>query len=588
MFSKEVDGMLKGNYLEIIKLLADFNPEKFKKDVNSISEIGNSFFSSLYIGGYSKENISEILDLCESFGYSLKSELIPYKKNNEMLNKNEPKLIPEYVAIMNATRSTYGTTDSEAFAYLTERMGKDYLLELEKNGWPILECAYRKKLIKTIGVLNDFGLSYEKNPNNVDLLQIAEGDQRAVDMYWRERNKRLNNKDEEFMTKEEFYHFIKIFKSSIQRIDKKKDYGTEKIIESILNKVDVLSKEQREQILVSSIACPDLSLYKSIIKMLKLKSDDEKIKKLIVTELDSVKNHELLYPFMAKEENFLMRSEKTGVYAFQKLIPVMMNLNIKFELKNIYRNNKEAMMSRASFGRVMGLIEKPGFIFKNIEEDKNLFEKIAETNFGLMHYIEVLNISPKTHKNYFNNLTLTDWDSYKSSNTDLNSDQRKEIRYILDQTWLKKDSEGVSVVDKTFKKNNTKVNISFFWAFDVRFFQDSSEKCIFSTSEREKLISNLINEKGSFRDRFQDISSWTKVDGVKNEYDGEVKLIKALYNNLKEDPNTNWKNIVLSEDVERSLKNTEFMFELNARKLSQSLGSSLKNEDVKIIKKVKL
>lgn len=47
------------------------------------------------------------------------------------------------------------------------------------------------------------------------------------------------------------------------------------------------------------------------------------------------------------------------------------------------------------------------------------------------------------------------------------------------------------------------------------------------------------------------------------------------------DPNTDWVNINISENLEKSLKNTELLFEIKARQMNQQLQSSLTVKDIK-------
>lgn len=583
MLSKSIYNMLNGDNFLILKNISEILPNEFKKIVNNIHNNESFFVSNLKNNNELSFTIN-LLQLCESFGYCLNLELAENNQNNQnnkILNKNKPKFIPEYISILNIINN------DDSFLEITKKLGQEYILNLEKNGWPILETAYKKNLIKSIYLLSDFGCNNETSPNGNSILQISEQSQKLINVYWDIKNKKHNNLIVENL---EFEHFLKTINKLTSSIYQKKDFHTEQVLNLVLEKKERLDYEQKKILLQKAITVLDPRLYKGILKLLNLKQNSKEFKDLIFPHLNTVIQHEFIFLFL-EEKDYLFKNinKEKNIYGIELINETINNLNLN-PFDKYYSNNK-SLINISLTKRLLNLFKSQNILFEKFDNQQTLFEKIALlSNNRLSKLLDVFpKIQSEVNTSIFKTITFEQKEKFDNSDFDFNEIQKKEIRIILEKTWLSHDSNNISLMNKI------ELNTIFFqktWLFNHKFFLDKSN-IIFKEQEKieifQKLINNITKIKNNailhlFTSNFNN-NKWSEIDINENL---DIKIIKSIYLNLKQSKTTNWANINLDELTLKNLKDTEFLFELNALKFQQQLKNNLTTKNVIFKKNIKI
>lgn len=604
MFSKEITDLLKGDNFEVLNLLSQYNPERFKKDVNALSEKGNSFFIFFMSQNGNLEYVQKLLDLCISFGYDFCNKKKPYHEDdiykmhspkntkdsfdykygrNYPLNNKNPQFTPEYI-----TAFSYANNDN-ILAFLTEQMGKERMLQLENDGWPILEYAYRKHMYKTIEILCDYGFDYKNTPSGTSIISLAENEPKLLDLYWKIKNQKENNSSE-FMSEQQFNDFFGLFESNIIEVLSKKAYRAEQIIKLVDEKKDILTKEQKEKLLIRSIPAPDDRIFKAIAKLLKYKQKGPELTNIVLDNLELISSHHLLYWVVEDSNLFFKNIEKsfvkkesdstkiiikneTDTYGIDKIINKLSSLRIRIGYKHESDRQKE-MVNNTFLGRFKELFKDQNILFRKFDSGLNLFEKILFNEDSKENLLKFLDVKPKpsNESNYslFKTLDENTFNQIKNGTACFSEEQKIEIREILDKTWNKK------VNGESNLKRAMSINV-----FDNDFFLFEStimkEEGLYTNTQKMEIFKFLVEHYSHWKFFTDPVEKWKNLD--RNDYNS-TKMLKSLYFTLADDPQTKWNNLNLSEDTIKSLKNSEFLYELKARQL----GEELKENKVKSIK----
>jgi len=597
MFSKEIDDLFNGNNFEVLKILSQYNPDIFKDNVHSLSDKGYSFFIKLISKSSDVDYVKNILELCESFGYNFvetkrnyhedDSYKLLHPKNTknsynygfpDVSNKRNPEFTPEYIF-------AFSHADSDGVIhFLTEKMGKEKMLELEKNGWPILEYAYRKNYFKTIKLLSDYGFDYDNPPSGVNILDIAKDDLKLIDLFWKIKNEKEDN-NSEFMTDGQFTQFYNLFEKNIKSINTKKDYISESIIKNIDEKKDFLSKDHKEKLLIKSLLSPDDRAFKHLVKLLKYKQKSEEINNIILKNLDNVARHDILY-WLIEDNTYLFKkieseSNEKPIYGIDKIVNKLSKMDVS--LLTNYTSNKNKQIINNSFTERFKLIFKnDSLLLKELDNGVTLFDKIVINDSSKGNLFKFLNISPKksidSSNSLLKNLSLEQFEQIKSGNTELTSEQKLEIRDLLSKTWLKKDSDGKTNLDKCGIYYIAHTDT---FLFDSIFMEDNT---IYSNDMKMSFFNKLVEQHAGSYIFSKSPQTWVK----NSDETGTYKLLKNLYFILSKDPETKWSNLELSEKAIKDLRNNEFLFELRARQMSEDLNSNLSTTNKTTKYKLKL
>lgn len=595
MFSKEITDLLQDDNFEVLKLLSQYNPERFKEDVHSVTEKGNSFFILFTSQNNKLEYVKKLLELCESFGYDFTEKKKPnheddiyklidphhkkdsynYGKSYPLNNKN-PEFTPEYI-----TAFAYIGKD-ETFAFLTEKMGKEKMLQLEKDGWPVLEYAYRKNFYKTIRLLCEYGFNYEQTPSGTTILSIAENEPKLLDLYWEIKNKKENN-NVAIMNGQQFIDFSNLFEKNIKEVTSKKSYYADRAIKLVEEKKDILTKEQKEKLLIISLPAVDDRVFKAISKMLGYKQKGPELTNIVLNNIEMAHKHQLLYWLVEDEkllfqhvkdtftektldngEKIIFRERLKDKHGIDKIIEKLNTLNIRPGYK--HESDKQKKMVNETFlGRFKELFKDEKILLKEFNNGLTLFEKILFNRHSKENLLKFIDIKPKKSNeqeySMFKTLDEETFEQIKTGNSFLSEEQKNEIKEILNKTW--------------YKEHNGEYNLNhpqMFNIFDSDFFlfNDTIIQTdgIYTNNQKMAMFKALVDNLGNRSDMAKPISTWK--EDLKNYY-ASTRLVRSLYFALSDDPETKWNSLNLSESTMNSLKNTEFLYELKARQLSEEL-----------------
>jgi len=601
MLSKELENLLSNDKLGVFTLLSKYQPEIFKKDVNELSGKGLTFFNSFAQDSSEFESTKGLLELCENFGYDLKKEYSEFsnfsKKDNnktQISNKKNPKFIPEVMILLD--NFSMSLSSDKIMSYIINKLGKEYILKLEHEGWPILELAYDKKLLSTITTLTDMGLSYVNPPSEKSILSIAERNPVVLDLYWKMVNNK-NNIISKYMSESQFEHFYKKIQTELRYISSNKHYRAKNMANFIVEKKDFLSLEQKNSLLNLSFVSKDLRPYKALLKIMNLKQKSEEVRDIILKNLDKVKNHELIY-LLLEDDKYMFKLvnkklvevfKKDGsssikhikekdTYGIDKIINALVRLGIQPFDK--YSKNPEASINRGFKSRLEKIFNSSETftLFKKFENGLTFFEKLAEMKIGINEFISILDISPiakkgseNGYKNLFTTITDSDWQNINNGQQEINSVQKAEIKEILNKTWLAKNCFGLNVLE-SLDVNARLIDESSLWLFNPRFIFDKSQDEIYTKEQKEFLFYYFINKYSSNafeKHIFTNISKWHDFDidlyvNNKDSRKNWINTIKGLYKSFLSDKNTDWENIFNGLNVltKENIKDTEFMLNL--------------------------
>jgi hypothetical protein len=595
MFSKEISNLIKGDNLEVLKVLSQYNPERFKQDVHSVTEKGNSFFILFSSKNNELEYVKGLLELCESFGYDFREKKRPhheddvyklidphhhknsynYGKSYPLNNKN-PEFTPEYI-----TAFAYIRND-ETFAFLTEKMGKEKMLQLEKDGWPVLEYAYRKNFTKTIRLLCDYGFNYEQTSSGVTILSLAENDPKLLDLYWEIKNKKENN-NVTVMSDKQFFDFSNLFQKHIKEVTSKKSYQADQAIRLIDERKDTLTKEQKEKLLIISLPAADDRVFKSLSKMLQYKQKGPELTNIVLNNIEMAHKHQLLYWLVEDEkllfqhvkntftektldngEEFIFREPLKDKHGIDKIIEKLSSLNIRPGYK--HESDKQKKMVNDTFlGRFQELFKDENILLKEFDNGLTLFEKILFNRHSKENLLKFIDIKPKKSNeqeySIFKTFDEETYENIKLGNAVFSEEQKNEIKEILNKTW--------------YKEHNGEFNLNhpqMFNIFDNDFFLFNNTiiqtNDIYTNNQKMAMFKALVDNLGNRSDMAKPISTWK--EDLKNYY-ASTRLVRSLYFALSDDPDTKWNSLVLSDSTMNALKNTEFLYELKARQLGEEL-----------------
>jgi hypothetical protein len=591
MFSKEITDLLKDDNFEVLKLLSQYNPERFKNDVHALSENGNSFFINLMAHNRQLNYVKKLLELCESFGYNFVDAKRPYHEDdvykiqdprytkdtynygkNFPLNLKNPEFTPEYITAFSYIRN------DETFAFLTEKMGKERMLQLEKDGWPILEYAYRKEFYKTIHLLCDYGFDYDNTPSGISIISIAENDSKLLDLYWKIKNQKDNNKLQ-VMGEQQFLDFYGFYEKNIKEVVSKKNYRAEQIIKLLDEKKDILTKEQKEKLLIRSLPAVDDRIFKALAKMLNYKQRGPELTNLVLNNLELAHKHQLLY-WVVEDDNLLFNHIKKNyvekklddeqvvityeplkdIYGIDKIIEKCSSLNIRPGYA--YESDKQKKMVNDTFlGRFQKLFENQNTLFKKFDNGLSLFDKIILNRLSKENLLQFVDIKPMKSSNAKNSVFKTlDEETFsliKEGKLEFSQEQKYEIKEILNKTWYKNNN--------LYQINLLNILDNQFFLFDERIMR---EKDIYTNEHKLAMFNTLVENYWHKEFLSKPIESWK--EKIRNT-SGSAEVLRDLYFILSDDLETKWSNLVLSDEAVKNLKDSEFLYELRARQLSEEL-----------------
>lgn len=578
----------KGNLFGLFKIIAQHEPELMKEQVNSYAQHNESFFthyiSDLQSYAYSHESENtkrerllklaakneqgkEFLSFCESYGYKLTNDT--YLNNSEtykynFIKNHDKETMPDYLVLLK-----YSVND-DFMHYVTEKLGKDYILELEKE-WKFLPILYREGYTKTIQKLTEYGCI--TTPEMLEVIKDHKPD--LVTFYWEIvelQNKNQINTDNKVNIKDEaFKNDLKWLEEKINKVTSSKDVRERPVVEKYINqRMPLLNSDQQHQMITKLLACKNstyLSLgFKALHKNSKTYQDNEN--NPLWAHLGTVQNYNLFRSFLDKKLDWETYNEPTGKYYVNEVFKSLTTQDANLPCNgigtgsktNVYRDEQIANFLDDNLPKDFWLRTVPNnnhtWYLEAIKRHIKHIEYISKRVFSLDNEgVKLLeNIKKAKDSSDLDNLILSDT-------------QKDSMREILNKTYFTRDNEGKTTLDYMTKQDHlyySKFNEKSYLSNMLRFD-------ILTADQQHSLLETYLNF-GSFK-KFQ-------VQSV-NE------ATKILYDYMVENTNIDWKKIKIdsNEDREKELAQFPTYFEIKARIFMESLNSKVPKKEVTPSKK---
>ncbi len=565
MFSEKINNLINKNYITILKDIIESDRETFKQDVLRVDEKNNSLLVAFLKLKNEEAFAKELLEVLEDFNYSLKTKhkSIDDEKGlvrNISLKDDvlKDKKISDFLYILLENNNSKIV---DLVVKKVEEKHKELFREIEQDGWNLFKIAAMRY---SYGYLTKEG--FEIIAKNCDkkllekeqqiILNILEKKDDGIKIFWETKN---GVKETEVMKNEEFSHFISLLSRKVGMIYNKKSEETQVIVDSVLNKKDRFTKEQRDKILEVSLECTDKRLFKEVLKSFGMTMRSKDAREIVLGNLEKTSNMDYCYLFLNKEEMF--QQTKKGLYGFETISNHLSKHYITLSVSSRSYRKVEDKYNVAIINRLRETCQKEGyeFLYENKIGEYSLFDIYVEKLSGKSNLVNILEFfNVRFDKNgvlQFNGLTKEDIE--KNS---LNNEQKKEIQDFLDNLWFKKDKEG--------KMNIEKIPLNKLNGLEV-FKSEVLINCL--NEEQNKIFFSFL------ANNIKDIYSKHKNQfGFQN--DNLEKFFKTKYEEFKLNKEINWKELNIRDESLEEIKDSELYFEIKAILFANNLNKELANK----------
>lgn len=571
-----------GNLFGMFKIISKHEPELIRNQVNSYAKHNESFFThylnDLHEYSYTYESernkaerklklasknqeAKDFLSFCESYGYQLTNDT--YLNNSETYSykfiRNEDKeTIPDYLVLLK------NAVNDDFMLYVTEKLGKDYLLELNKE-WDFLPVFYRNNCTNTIKKLTEYGCY-----SNTDILKIVKEERPdLVTFYWEmvelsnKNNKNSpNNLD---IINEAFKNDLEWVEDKISKVLSGKDVRSRPEVERYLNqRMPSLNSDQQHQLITKLLASKNstyLSLgFKAVNKNSKTYKDNEN--NPLWTHLGTVQNFTLFQTFLEKKLDWETFNEPTGKYFINEVFKSITTQKIELPCNGIGTGNKNNAYIAGKIANYLDDNLPKDFWLKTVPNNTHTWyaesmrknsehiEYISKRVFSLNHEgVKILeHINKAKADDNLNDLVI--------SNKEMQS-----VREILDKTYFSRDVQGNTTLDYLTKKEQI-----YYSKFNEKRYLNNMLTLNILTPEHQKSLLETYLNFGTFKQ-------------PQGQYVNEVT--KILYDYMLENTDIDWKTVKIdtSEKREKELANFSTYFEIKARIFMDCLNSKVPNKE---------
>lgn len=590
MYSENIEGLLNKNPIGFLKNYANTNPEIFEEDVKKVTEFGESFFTTFLKQGYSDDFYIELYELIKDHGYDFKKPVRPITGSDIKLNLNQMQFLPEFMNILTFHRS------DDLISKFATILGKDYFLNLEKEGWFVLETLYSRALPKTIQIVSDFGLSYKEPPSGRSLLNIAERTPALTDLYWANLLK-VNDVESTKLDENQFAHFIGTMEKKCSQIHSKKDYITAEVIQQIEEKFPKLDQEQKEKLLEATILSKDLAPLKKLTKLMGIRSTDPLVQLSTLRHPNQLQSKELLTPIISNPSIFVQKIERIkntingeeevtdyGINLFQKCLRAF-----SFSPYDKFSSGRSNLINVGLRDKLSKVYNLDTIINTKTSDGKNIFDLILEKSFasrpGNNLMLGMLNIGFWSYgKDNFSFKTITNTvvESMRGDETlTLNEEQCAEVNDFLNKTWRTNGGINKTLAGPVMSS----VLSDKFFIIDPIILRD---KNIFTKDEKIHLLSETINaltESGWLMRMFDSKEKYSGLPKA-NEPFQEI-VFKTLYQELLINPDKDILKLNISKEASKKISDTQFYTEMQTIMMKETLSADLSGRK-EVTKKMKI
>lgn len=553
--------MRASNYFSMIKLLAKHEPELIKQQVNSYGKNNVSFFVSFLLDIQSnkaqegdEQLRKDFLEFCESYGYKLNNNT--YKHNSSTyiygkLQNPDQKTLPDFLHVLTVRGS------DELLLTMTEKLGKDYFLNLEKD-WNFLPYVYKAGFSKTVRKLTEYGLT-----NNSDILTHIEYENEMVNLYW--EMVKLNKEQKNDIGNNEQDLEASSVDEDIKWLNKKINYslsytknGQSDSIKSYLkSRFPRLSQDSKERIMLELTTSKDLTVLNAGLKLLstnlkKYSSENYPI----WTNLAQIQSQNILYAILDKNFDLTTYDSKSDKYYAIELLKSLKKLDVDQNVgKTTNRSSNKAVRDSSIMEKIKEIFPHDFWLQQVPNKNHNWFiEALKHEDINSNYIIWSIKNNVIEGRHIWHEMNTQERDQFAP----LTVEQLVGVQEFFSKTLFSKDDNGITLVAaKPIELLNE------------NFLINGLENNVFSNENKESMLSALIN--------------------IKNiAYSTSSSNCKILYEYLAKDPTIVWSNIKVKTENIESLSNFPLYFEIKARTLLETLNKVVPNKEEIAVKKKKI
>lgn len=544
--NNELAALVQSNPVPLIRHFAETNGKALKKQILNQEDGKNTFFISMIKMYPDKETQKDILKLCLEYGYNLTTSTLSFTNSSWSYLKKLDKKAPDYIIAWDSANDVFTSI-------LTQTLGKEKILSLESQGYPLLQRAYKNKRYETIKVLEDMGVGnntelYKEN----EILKISEESADTLSFYW-DRKKSSNLSEESFNSTKKY---LKKHMDRITTIDGSDDkYNIENIKTYLEKEMPKWSVDKQEELVAETVVCKSSKIFNYAVKLMKKAVKNyspEHIPAWI--KLSEASNHSFIKKFI--DEAIPLDSKFNEISYLDSLAKVLNRMKYSGKNSGRYLRSSENSKMKAIIEKVNEIQDQDFWISANPSDNNHPWFHTACKSTLLIDVFgkEWLSLHPKEMNFYrdnkvyyplarFNGLMPAS-EGFKWNEVSVNSNTNI-LRDFLQKTWLYKDETNKTCIEYYLENNSFAFSLNDKLNDDISYFISYS-KDLFNYEIRFKLFNHLMDK--------QDIES---------------KTFKVLFNSLKDDPDMDWKNYKIKNEEKIKKNNPDLFIEIMKLRLEQ-------------------
>lgn len=517
------------NFLPLLKYIKEKSPIEFQEQLHNIKEDGDTFFSSMISNNYYVEE--------EAIDFLIEEKYDFFKK---IQTSNFSYTYDFY-------RGFYRINDSSMLKIIQYEYEKnpDIINIISSSGG--LHLIFQEKHVKTLNFLFSKNIdknSLDKNGKTIEEISLDKIELRSI---------YTDLKDKYFSSNEvkPISEMIDWLNKEIKKSQNNKEYDYNFPFKVLNDEIKKYTNIEQEEIISYLPLFKKLSFTNKALSILGMKLKTYKPKFIpIWDKMDRAESGDLLYHLIENNphdslirEAYFDANNQTNVFFVTKLSQLLNNMGSNYYSDFTYR-------ARGS---------KELKIYKLQKETSKLLtvDFLTSTN-------------PVTKKTWFETLLFNEQASFilylkkmvKINEKTINPD---DTLRILENTWLYKDENGISILEKYLLKNRYS-SLSNFDIFNHKLLELDKNENILSNEQRLIILKSFLSS-----------------------YMGEVdkQLTNEMIKYLVEKDDFNWDKVNI-DNFDGNRVDKELIENIKKIKLHYSLNNNIENNSSKNITKMKI
>lgn len=558
--NKELSAILQSNPIPLIRHFGETNPNALKEQILTQEDDKKTFFISLISAYPVKETQSDILKLCLEYNYDLTTATKGTSYSSWLFCKKIPAKVPDYI-------QAWDHAGDKFISELTQALGKEKVLELEAQGYALLQRAYKNQRHETVKTLEDMGVGQRLElykPN--EILKICEENAETLSFYW-SRRKSSELSPEAFDSAKKF--LTKKMQSIYTASGVSDSYAVNDVKSYLSTEVSKWPAAQQEELIAETVKCINPQVFNHAIKAAKKLVKDYAPEHVPAwLHLNVAKSHKFFHHFV--DQATPLDAHFNGVSYLENMATYLKEAKYSGtqSIRGTTRGTDHAKMK--SIIEKVAKIHNQDFWLSTNPSDNNhpwFHTACQSSDISFVFSSDFLNVHPKQMNFYRDkqiDYPLVKFSSHMPISTGLKWNEvltranEDVLKDFLSKTWLYKDETNTTCIEHFLKTRKYNFSYNTDLDKDMSIFISYS-KNLFSYDLKLKIFNELLNQS-SFKS----------------------KTFQAVFNQLKDDPEMNWKNFKLEASVEERVERDfpQMIPELRKIALEQMLPDDKQNKRI--------